>query len=62
MSRTLTAMFNTRADAEAAKARLVTSHVNTDHIHIVDKSSAGESGGIWASLKSMFVADDDRHA
>ena len=62
MSRTLTAMFDTRADAEAAKARLVTSHVNADHIHIVDKSSAGESGGIWASLKSMFVADDDRHA
>ena len=62
MSRTLTAMFDTRADAEAAKARLVTSHVNADHIHIVDKSSAGEPGGILASLKSTLTADDDRHA
>jgi len=61
MSRTLTAMFDSRADAEAAKARLIASHVDTDHIRIVEQGAQGDHG-IWASLKSMFVADEDRHA
>ena len=70
MSSTITAMFDTRADAEAAKERLKTSNVDADHIHIHDKSSAGyqEQGhsthaepGIWASIKNAFLPDEDRH-
>ena len=61
MSRTLTAFFDSRADADAAKARLVASHVDADHIKIVDQSTGGDKG-LWASLKDLFVADDDRHA
>lgn len=60
MSRTLTAMFDSRTDAEAAKARLVASRIDADHIHIHDQGDGGDQG-IWASLKSIFVADDDRH-
>jgi len=67
MSRTITAMFDTRADAEAAKARLSASNFGATHVDIVDQSSTGATGtategGFWHSLKEMFVADDDRHA
>lgn len=70
MSSTITAMFDTRADAEAAKERLKQSNVDADHIHIHDKSSAGYSEqsysthqdhGFWASVKNAFLPDEDRH-
>ena len=70
MSSTITAMFDTRADAEAAKERLKASKVDADHIHVHDKSSAGhkEQGysthqdhGFWASVKNAFLPDEDRH-
>ena len=70
MSSTITAMFDTRADAEAAKERLKASNVDAGHINIHDKSSAGykESGystdqdqGFWASVKNAFLPDEDRH-
>ena len=70
MSSTITAMFDTRADAEAAKERLKQSNVDADHIHVHDKSSAGykeqgysthEDHGFWASVKNAFLPDEDRH-
>ena len=70
MSSTITAMFDSRADAEAAKERLKASNVDTDHIHVHDKSSAGyrEQGysthqdrGMWDSIKNAFLPDEDRH-
>ena len=70
MSSTVTAMFDTRADAEAAKERLKQSNVDADHIHVHDKSSAGyeeqgysthEDQGFWASVKNAFLPDEDRH-
>ena len=70
MSSTITAMFDTRADAEAAKERLKASNVDADHIHVHDQSSAGynEQGysthndrGIWESVKNAFLPDEDRH-
>jgi uncharacterized protein (TIGR02271 family) len=72
MSRTITALFDSRADAEAAKARLHAAHVDADHVHIHDKSSAGFSdqsyststhsgSGIWGSIKNAFLPDEDRH-
>ena len=75
MSRTITAMFDTRADAEAAKNRLEAASLHVSHVDITDKSSAGyndgtlvgtgttspESQGFWASLKSAFSPGEDRH-
>jgi uncharacterized protein YjbJ (UPF0337 family) len=70
MTRTITALFDARSDAEAAKARLEQSNVDADHIHIHDKTSSGynETGnsthaepGIWASIKNAFLPDHDRH-
>jgi hypothetical protein len=68
MSRTLTALFDTRADAEAGRQRLLAAHVDADNIRIHDKSSVGDTGyssheepGLWASIKSAFLPDEDRH-
>lgn len=69
MTRTITALFDDRSDAQAAQARLKQSRVDADHIHIHDKSSEGysesrsthENRGIWASIKNAFLPDQDRH-
>ena len=70
MSRTITALFDQRSDAEAAEARLKAANVDAGHISIHDKSSTGynETGhsthaepGIWGSIKNAFVPDEDRH-
>jgi hypothetical protein len=37
MTRTITALFDDRSDAEAAKARLSQSRVDADHVRIHDK-------------------------
>jgi uncharacterized protein (TIGR02271 family) len=69
MTRTLTAMFDSRSDAEAAKAQLQ-SAVSADSIHIHDQTSQGfssasysthENRGFWDSVKSAFLPDEDRH-
>lgn len=72
MSRTLTALFDTRADAEAAKERLKASNVDVSHVHIHDQSSDGfssagdystdENKGFWAKLKDMTLPEEDRHS
>ena len=62
MSRTITAMYDSRSEAEAAREQL-RNQLGTD-ARIIDQSSAGqgssESGGFWADLKDMFVSEDDR--
>ena len=67
MSRTITAMFNDRSEAEQAAAQLRT-QIGAE-ARIVDQSSGGtassatsgeSSGGFWHELKEMFVAEDDR--
>ncbi len=73
MNRTVTAMFDSRQEAEAAKARLQSSNIDAERIRVIDKnsssssssssgSSGGESKGFFASLGDMFMPDDDRHA
>jgi len=75
MSRTVTAMFDSRSEAEEARQRLSTSNIDADSVRIIDKSTSGSSSssgsstgggqedqGFWASLKDMFVPDEDRHA
>lgn len=70
MTRTVTALFDERRDAEAAEARLKAANVDAAHIHIHDKSTSGfhETGrsttnepGMWASIKNAFLPDEDRH-
>jgi sugar/nucleoside kinase (ribokinase family) len=71
MATTITALFDSRSDAEAAKERLKAANVDADHVHLHDKSSTGyrETGysdhkdrGIWDSVKNAFAPDEDRHA
>ena len=69
MSRTLTALFDTRDDAEAGRQRLIDARIDADDIRIHDKghiSDAGyerlEDAGLWASVKNAFLPDEDRHA
>ena len=72
MSSTITALFDTRAEAEAAKDRLKSASFDTDNVHVHDKSSTGYSEdrystarhgetGIWGSIKNAFLPDEDRH-
>jgi len=70
MTRTITALFDHRADAEAAERRLQAANIDADHIRIQDKSSTGynETGhsthdepGLWGSIKNAFLPDEDRH-
>lgn len=70
MTRTITAFFDDRSDAEAAQERLKQSNVHADFVRIHDKSSEGYSEtsrsthddrGIWASIKNAFLPDEDRH-
>ncbi len=70
MTRTITALFDKRADAEAAKNRLEASNVDAGHIAIHDKTSPGfhatghsttQDVGMWASIKNAFLPDEDRH-
>lgn len=71
MSRTITALFDNRTEAEAAAERLRQSRIDASRIQVMDQSSQGysadrysghEDRGIWASIKSMFLPDEDRYA
>lgn len=70
MSSTVTAMFDTRREAEAARERLSTAGYTDTNFH--DQTSAGyneqsystathEDRGIWGSVKHAFLPDEDRH-
>lgn len=71
MSRTITAMFDNRSDAEAGQQRLLDADIDADNVRILDQSSAGDRSGsystqqepgMWASIKNAFLPDEDRHA
>jgi uncharacterized protein (TIGR02271 family) len=71
MSRTITAMFDNRTEAEEAADRLRKSRIQADRINVIDQSSQGYSSdrysdtqdrGFWATLKDVFLPDEDRHA
>ncbi|HEX8225421.1 MAG TPA: YsnF/AvaK domain-containing protein [Allosphingosinicella sp.] len=57
MSRTVTALYDTKAEAEAARQRL-SSVVDVDNVKIVDGHSQGQGG----SLGGFYLSNDDRHA
>ncbi|MGA9582254.1 MAG: hypothetical protein WBR13_09830 [Allosphingosinicella sp.] len=69
MSRTVTAMFDSRSQAEAARDRLTQSRIDTDDVRIVDQgasassdSNSGEGHGLWSAIKSAFIPPEDSHA
>src|SRR5690349_15012224 len=68
MLRTITAMFDSAADAQAAQQRLRELGTPADAISIIDQQTAGsdrfaegaEHKGLWASIKDLFLPDEDR--
>ncbi|HYI41000.1 MAG TPA: hypothetical protein VE053_11855 [Allosphingosinicella sp.] len=66
MTRTVTAMFDSRSQAEAARERLTQSRIDADDVRIVDQSEtgseAGEGQGLWAAIKSVFIPPEDSHS
>ena len=69
MSRTITALFDTKADADAGAERLRQAGVDAGNVSVHDQTthktagpnSAGEDRGLWASIKNVFVPHEDRH-
>ena len=68
MSRTVTAMFDSRSQAEAARERLTQSRIDADDVRIVDQSASGSSGaesgegqGLWSAIKAAFIPPEDSH-
>lgn len=45
MSRTITALFDSRSEAEAARARLTSANIDADNVRIVDQENAGSFAG-----------------
>ena len=72
MSRTITAMFDSRSEAESARQRLTASNIDADRVRIIDKDGSGgsygntaedtEGKGFWAQMKELFVTEEDRHS
>ena len=68
MPRTLTALYATRAAAEATRDRLVNAGLSSSEIDIQDQGTYGSGtatehkGGMLAGLKGMFGAHEDHHA
>lgn len=65
MSRTITALFDTREDAEDGKERLRLANCDVSNVHIHDQTSletTGSEGGTWSSARNAPLPHDDRHA
>ena len=69
MTRTITALFDTRADADAGGERLKQAGVDASNVSVHDQTTHKTSGeystrqdkGLWATVKGVFVPDADRH-
>ncbi len=67
--RTVTAFFKDRAHAEKAKADVIQAGVPSAMVTIVEgrgattgTTTSTNNEGFWASLKDMFLPEEDRHA
>jgi uncharacterized protein (TIGR02271 family) len=66
--RTVTALYESRAAAERARAQLMQLPLPADAVEIIeqdnslqDAAAAGHHGrGLWARIKDMFLPDEDR--
>jgi uncharacterized protein (TIGR02271 family) len=54
-------LYDTRAEAEAARQRL-SSAVDVESVKIIDKESSGSSGSSGNPLSGLHMSNDDRHA
>ena len=65
--RNITAVFDSRAQAQRAEKQLLELGIPREHINIVDKSSReysaaaveGTQKGVWQTIKEMFMPDED---
>ena len=68
MPRTLTALYDNRASADAARDRLIQAGVSRSEIDVHDQTAYGDhtaatqKGGMMEGLKNMFSSHDDHHA
>jgi uncharacterized protein (TIGR02271 family) len=62
MSRTVTALYDTRAEAEAARERLSAAVDVEGRARIIDKSSAGSDSDGSGDLHRVPLSHEDRHA
>ena len=72
MSRTITAYFDSRTEAQNAYDQLLAAGITPSEISIHDSSSTaastsgstgtGEDKGFWASLGDVFMPDEDRYS
>ena len=75
MTQTITAMFDSRSDAQAAIAKLTAAGIPQASIRLLPDAEGGYSrterssydhqrdeGGFWASLKDAFLPEEDRYA
>ncbi len=60
MSRMVTALYDTRAEAESAKQRL-TSSFDTDSVKIIDQNSRGDDNDGGSFLSKIFGSHEDQH-
>jgi uncharacterized protein (TIGR02271 family) len=67
--RTITAVYDSEADARQAREQLVSRGLDDDDVRIVSHSLSSSSvssddadgdKGVWESIKDFFVGDDDR--
>ena len=67
----IVAMYDTDADARAARDVLMRSNIPDSAIRVVSKGAetgtlggvnAEDQGGVWGAIRSMFVPDEDRTA
>ena len=69
MTQTLTAMYDTQAEATAAQSKLLALGIPAASIKILPGSQTGTTTtatkpdeGFWGSMKEIFMPDEDRHA
>jgi uncharacterized protein (TIGR02271 family) len=68
-TRTITAIYDSEADARMAREQLMSNGLDDDDVRIVSQNLSSnpvgtdegtEDKGIWESIKDFFVGDDDR--
>ncbi len=67
----IVALYETRAQADAAREKLVAAGVDGSTVQVMDKGADEMAGGVdyeagnqglWGSIKSLFMPDEDAHA
>ena len=67
----IVALYDTRAHADAAREKLLAAGVDSGAVKVMDKGADDMAGGVdyeagnqglWGSIKSLFMPDEDAHA